>query len=101
MEKEEGAKGGFTEVFLSKLKEQSFTIILMVGMLIYQNKIYNEQVDRYEKIVDEKQQYIDKLIEDQRQRSILREQYLLQQRDAYVDDLIGERNNYTIDSKTI
>jgi hypothetical protein len=91
MEKEEGAKGGFTEVFLSKLKEQSFTIILMVGMLIYQNKIYNEQVDRYEKIVDEKQQYIDKLIEDQRQRSILREQYLLQQRDAYVDDLIGER----------
>jgi hypothetical protein len=92
MEKEEGAKGGFTEVFLSKLKEQSFTIILMVGMLIYQNKIYNEQVDRYEKTVDEKQQYIDKLIEDQRQRSILREQYLLQQRDAYVDDLIGERN---------
>ena len=91
MEKEEGAKGGFTEVFLSKLKEQSFTIILMVGMLIYQNKIYNEQLDRYEKIVDEKQQYIDKLIEDQRQRSILREQYLLQQRDAYVDDLIGER----------
>jgi|688.fasta_scaffold169958_6 hypothetical protein len=91
MEKEEGAKGGFTEVFLSKLKEQSFTIILMVGMLIYQNKIYNEQVDRYEKIVDEKQQYIDKLIEDQRQRSILREQYLLQQRDAYVDDLIGEK----------
>lgn len=91
MEKEEGAKGGFTEVFLSKLKEQSFTIILMVGMLIYQNKIYNEQVDRYEKIVDEKQQYIDKLIEDQRQRSILREQYLLQQRDDYVDDLIGEK----------
>jgi len=91
MEKEEGAKGGFTEVFLSKLKEQSFTIILMVGMLIYQNKIYNEQVDRYEKTVDEKQKYIDKLIEDQRQRSILREQYLLQQRDAYVDDLIGER----------
>ena len=92
MEKEEGAKGGFTEVFLSKLKEQSFTIILMVGMLIYQNKIYNEQVDRYEKIVDEKQQYIDKLIEDQRQRSILREQYLMQQRDAYVDDLIGGKN---------
>ena len=92
MEKEEGAKGGFTEVFLSKLKEQSFTIILMVGMLIYQNKIYNEQVDRYEKIVDEKQKYIDKLIEDQRQRSILREQYLMQQRDAYVDDLIGEKN---------
>lgn len=92
MEKEEGAGGGFTEVFLGKLKEQSFTIILMVGMLIYQNKIYNEQVDRYEKIVTEKQQYIDKLIEDQRQRSILREQYLIQQRDAYVDDLIKHKS---------
>jgi len=92
MEKEEGAKGGFTEVFLSKLKEQSFTIILMVGMLIYQNKIYNEQVDRYEKIVDEKQQYIDKLIDEQRQRSTLREQYLIQQRDAYVDDLIKHKD---------
>ena len=92
MEKEEGAGGGFTEVFLGKLKEQSFTIILMVGMLIYQNKIYNEQVDRYEKIVTEKQQYIDKLIEDQRQRSTLREQYLIQQRDAYVDDLIKHKD---------
>ena len=52
----------------------------MVGMLIYQNKIYNEQVDRYEKIVTEKQQYIDKLIDEQRQRATLREQYLIQQR---------------------
>jgi hypothetical protein len=92
MEKEEGAGGGFTEVFLGKLKEQSFTIILMVGMLIYQNKIYNEQVDRYEKIVTEKQQYIDKLIDEQRQRSTLREQYLIQQRDAYVDDLIKHKD---------
>ena len=92
MEKEEGAGGGFTEVFLGKLKEQSFTIILMVGMLIYQNKIYNEQVDRYEKIVTEKQQYIDKLIDEQRQRATLREQYLIQQRDAYVDDLIKHKD---------
>jgi len=92
MEKEEGAKGGFTEVFLSKLKEQSFTIILMVGMLIYQNKVYNDQVDRYEKIVTEKQQYIDKIIDEQRQRATLREQYLIQQRDAYVDDLIQHKS---------
>jgi hypothetical protein len=64
----------------------------MVGMLIYQNKIYNEQVDRYEKIVTEKQQYIDKLIDEQRQRATLREQYLIQQRDAYVDDLIKHKD---------
>jgi len=92
MEKENKDSGsGFTEIFFSKLKEQSFTIILMVGMLIYQNKVFNDQLTRYESIVDQKQQYIDKLIEDQRQRAILREQYLMQQRDTYVDDLIKNK----------
>ena len=81
-----------TDTFFTKLKEQSFTIILMVGMLIYQNKVFNDQLTRYETLVDEKQQYIDKLVEEQRQRSVLREQYLIQQRDAYVDDLI--KNNH-------
>jgi hypothetical protein len=89
MEKENKDSGnGFTEIFFSKLKEQSFTIILMVGMLIYQNKVFNDQLTRYESIVTQKEQYIDKMIEDQRQRAILREQYLMQQRDIYVDDLI-------------
>jgi hypothetical protein len=64
----------------------------MVGMLIYQNKVFNDQLTRYEKLVSEKQQYIDKLVEEQRQRSVLREQYLIQQRDAYVDDLIKDNN---------
>lgn len=88
MEKENSNSSGFAEVFFGKLKEQSFTIILMVGILIYQNKVFNDQLTRYEKLVDEKQQYIDKLVEEQRQRSVLREQYLIQQRDSYVDDLI-------------
>jgi hypothetical protein len=86
--KEDSASSGFAEVFFGKLKEQSFTIILMVGMLVYQNKVFNDQLTRYEKIVDDKQKYIDKLVEEQRQRSISREQYLTQQRDSYVDDLI-------------
>ena len=92
MEKENSNSSGFVEVFFGKLKEQSFTIILMVGILIYQNKVFNDQLTRYEKIVDDKQQYIDKLVEEQRQRSVLREQYLIQQRDSYVDDLI--KNNH-------
>jgi hypothetical protein len=92
MEKENSNSSGFAEVFFGKLKEQSFTIILMVGILIYQNKVFNDQLTRYETLVDEKQQYIDKLVEEQRQRSVLREQYLIQQRDAYVDDLI--KNNH-------
>jgi len=92
MEKENSNSSGFAEVFFGKLKEQSFTIILMVGILIYQNKVFNDQLTRYETLVNEKQQYIDKLVEEQRQRSVLREQYLIQQRDAYVDDLI--KNNH-------
>ena len=32
--------------FLSKLKEQSFTIILMIAGLYYQNMIFNEQLER-------------------------------------------------------
>ena len=96
MENKEDKKessNGFTEIFFSKLKEQSFTIILMVGMLIYQNKVFNDQLTRYESMVDEKEQYIDKMIEDQRQRAILREQYLMQQRDTYIDDLIKGTHN--------
>jgi hypothetical protein len=60
MENKDSNISGFAEVFFGKLKEQSFTIILMVGMLIYQ-------------------------------RSILREQYLIQQRDTYVDDLMNQK----------
>jgi hypothetical protein len=91
-EDKKDSSSGFTEIFFSKLKEQSFTIILMVGMLIYQNKVFNDQLTRYEAMVDEKEQYIDKMIEDQRQRYILREQYLTQQRDTYIDDLIKGSN---------
>ena len=82
---------GFASVFFSKLKEQSFTIILMVAMLIYQNKIFNEQVTKYEMMLDQKDAYIVKIIDEQRQRAVLREQYLIQQRDLYVEDLINEK----------
>ena len=30
------------DIFLSRLKEQSFTIVLMLGGLYYQNKIYDD-----------------------------------------------------------
>ena len=89
--KEEKKDEGFSNVFFSKLKEQSFTIILMVAMLIYQNKIFNEQVTKYETMIDDKDAYIIKMIEEQRERAVNREQYLIQQRDIYVQDLIEER----------
>lgn len=86
----EDAKKGFTEVFLDKLKEQSFTIVLMVGILVYQTINKNAEIEKLEKQIDAKQEYIDKMVEDQRQRWQVREQYLLQQRDTYIEDLLKQ-----------
>ena len=86
----EDAKKGFTDVFLDKLKEQSFTIVLMVGILVYQTINKNAEIEKLEKQIDFKQEYIDKMVEDQRQRWQVREQYLLQQRDTYIEDLLKE-----------
>jgi len=86
----EDAKKGFTDVFLDKLKEQSFTIVLMVGILIYQTLNKNAEIEKLEKQIDVKQEYIDKMVEDQRQKWQVREQYLLQQRDTYIEDLLKQ-----------
>jgi hypothetical protein len=83
--------GTLTETFFSKLKEQSFTIILMFCMLVYQNKMFSDAKENYEKTINEKEKIIDDLYDEERQRFITREQYLMQQRDYYVDDLL--RNN--------
>jgi secreted Zn-dependent insulinase-like peptidase len=90
MKNMEDAKKGFTDVFLDKLKEQSFTIVLMVGILVYQTINKNAEIEKLEKQIDAKQEYIDKMVEDQRQRWQVREQYLLQQRDTYIEDLLKE-----------
>lgn len=42
---------GFGETFLSKLKEQSFTIILLVGIMYYQNTIFTNQMNEYKKMI--------------------------------------------------
>lgn len=90
MKNMEDAKKGFTEVFLDKLKEQSFTIVFMVGILVYQTINKNAEIEKLEKQIDSKQEYIDKIVEDQRQRWQVREQYLLQQRDTYIEDLLKQ-----------
>jgi hypothetical protein len=36
--------GGFFDVFISKLKEQSFVIILMLGVIYYQNRLMNREL---------------------------------------------------------
>ena len=70
--------------FIDKLKDQSFTIILMIGGLYYQNQMFQQQLNRYDAIVKEKQEYIDKIVDAERERMIAREQYLMKQRDEFI-----------------
>ena len=82
---------GVTDTFFSKLKEQSFTIILLVGILYYQNMNFKQQLDEYKKMIDEKESLVLKLTEDERQRLLEREKYLREQRDKFVEDLIERK----------
>jgi hypothetical protein len=77
--------------FLDKLKEQSFTIILMIGGLYYQNQMFQQQLERYDANVKEKQEYIDKIVDAERERMIAREQYLMKQRDEFIELLKEKR----------
>jgi hypothetical protein len=83
--------GGITDTFFNKLKEQSFTIILLVGIMYYQNMTFNNQLVEYKKMIDDKETLILKLTDDERQRLIERTEYLLEQRDKYVEELINKK----------
>ena len=61
---------GFTETFFSKLKEQSFTILLLVAMMYYQNRIYTQQMEEYKSMIKSKEELILKLTEEERNRLI-------------------------------
>jgi hypothetical protein len=81
----------FTDTFLTKLKEQSFTIILLVGILYYQNVNFHDQLDEYKKMIGEKEALVLKLTNDERERLLERTGYLQEQRDKYVDELISKK----------
>ena len=87
----EANKESITDIFLSKLKEQSFTIVLMLGVIYFQYKTYNERIDAQQVTIDKQQDYIDKLMEDERTRLIQRNEYLIEQRDKYVEELINKK----------
>lgn len=85
---ENNNNGGFTDTFFNKLKEQSFTIILLVGILWYQNNTYKTNLSEYEDMIKDKDAIILKQTNDERQRLIDRMSYLQDQRDKYVEELI-------------
>ena len=88
---EQNTSSGFTDTFLGKLKEQSFTIVLLVAILYYQNIVFNNQLSEYKKLIDEKEALVLKLTDGERERLIERTTYLLEQRDKYVEQLINAK----------
>jgi hypothetical protein len=80
-----------SDTFFSKLKEQSFTIILLVAILWYQNNTYKQNLEEYKIMIDQKEQLILKMTDDERNRLLERTQYQSEQRDKYVDELINRK----------
>ena len=84
-------EGSIGETFFEKLKEQSFTIILLVGILYYQKMNFKSQLEEYKKMIDEKETLILKLTDDERTRMLERNEHLMEQRDKYVEELINQK----------
>jgi len=81
---------GFADTFLSKLKEQSFTIIVMVGIIWYQGKMMEERVGYWQKLYEEKEAYIEQTTKEDREDLLERIKYLQDQRDKYVETALDE-----------
>ena len=83
---------GFADIFLSKLKEQSFTIVLMLGVIYFQNKMFRERIAHHEVNESKQEILIEKLNTEQKFQGLEREKYLLEQRDFYVEKALEFKN---------
>ena len=88
--KQENPITGFTDTFLSKLKEQSFTILIMLGVIWYQGRMMEERVAYWQKLYEEKEAYIAQTTKDDKQDLLNKVKYLQDQRDKYVEEAINE-----------
>jgi hypothetical protein len=79
-----------TDTFFSKLKEQSFTILIMAGVIWYQGKMMEERVAYWQKLYEEKELYIENTTKEDKVILLERIKYLQDQRDKYVEDAIAE-----------
>jgi len=81
---------GFADTFFSKLKEQSFTIILMVGIIWYQGRMMEERVAYWQKLYEEQKAYIEQTAKEDRDDMEEKIKYLQDQRDKYVESTLNE-----------
>jgi hypothetical protein len=86
-------QGNITDTFFSKLKEQSFTIVLMIGIIWYQGKMMEERVAYWQKQYETQRSYIEKTVQDDKVIMLDRIQYLQDQRDKYVEEALNELKN--------
>jgi len=93
MSKNTNPVSGFADTFLSKLKEQSFTIIVMVGIIWYQGRMMEERVTYWQKLYEEKESYIEQTTKDDKEIMLERIKYLQDQRDKYVEESLNELKN--------
>lgn len=84
---------GFADTFLSKLKEQSFTILIMVGVIWYQGRLMEERVAYWQRLYEANEAYIQQTAKEDKEILLERIKYLQDQRDKYVDDAINELKN--------
>lgn len=83
-------QNGFMDVFFNKLKEQSFTILIMVGIIWYQGRMMEERVTYWQKLYEEKESYIETTSKEDKTILLERINYLQNQRDKYIEDVINE-----------
>ena len=81
---------GFTEAFLSKLKEQSFVILLMLGVIYYQHRLMEERVAFWQAQYEKKDSDIYEITKQDKKELKERVNYLQEQRDKYVDQSFTE-----------
>lgn len=81
----------YAETFMNKLKEQSFTILILVGIMYYQNTLFTAQMNEYKAMIKSKEELILKLTDDERNRLLDREKYLMGQRDEFIKELKANR----------
>jgi hypothetical protein len=84
---------GIADTFFSKLKEQSFTILIMVGVIWYQGVMMEERVAYWQKLYEEQKSYIQQTSKEDKQILLERIKYLEEQRDKYAEDAIQELKN--------
>jgi pheromone shutdown protein TraB len=86
----EGKSSGYIETFMGKLKEQSFLILLMIGVIYFQNRQFTERIEEHRKTEEKQQQYINDMIKSDREMLLERTKYLVEQRDRYIEELLNK-----------